>query len=404
MNGFPAHVTHLRDCFSPISVGADTIPHRPAWIEIDVAALHNNVQQVRRRIGPRCLLMAVVKANGYGHGAVGVAQALLCAGVDCLAVATLAEGIELREAGIRAPILVLGYTPAWLAPATIQYKITATVFDLESALALDQAAAAAGSSALVHLKVNTGMNRLGVTSDAAPSLLAALRQLSHLQVEGIFTHFATADLADKSFAVEQFTRFERLLHHLQAVGLRPPLAHAANSAALLTLPATHLDMVRCGIALYGLHPDVDDTRLPPQFQPALAWKAQVAHVVDLQPGESVSYGREFVAVEPMSVAVVPVGYADGFPRRPHHWGNVLIRGCPAPILGRVCMDQTIVDVTAIARQCGPVRQGDEVVLIGRQGDCELDVDEVGRRLGTINYDVVSRILSRVPRIYVNDGG
>jgi alanine racemase len=192
-----------------------------------------------------------------------------------------------------------------------------------------------------------------------------------------------------------------LLDQLEQAGLRPPLAHAANSAALLTLPETHLDMVRCGIAFFGLHPDVDATRLPAGFQSAFRWKAQVAHVVQLQPGDSVSYGREFIATEPMTVAVIPVGYADGFPRRPFHWGNVLIHGCAAPILGRVCMDQTIVDVTAIVAQTGPIRQGDEVVLIGRQGELELTVDEIGRRLGTINYDVVSRILGRVPRIYIN---
>jgi alanine racemase len=231
-----------------------------------------------------------------------------------------------------------------------------------------------------------------------PQFLLELRQLPHLYVEGIFTHFATSDLADKSFALVQFSRFQHLLGQLTAMGLRPPIAHAANSAATLTLPQTHLDMVRCGIALYGLHPDADDTQLPAGFHPALQWKAQIAQVTQLQPGDSVSYGQEFVASQPMTVAVIPVGYADGFPRRPYHWGNVLIQGQRAPIVGRVCMDQTIVDVTHIVQSGGAVRQGDEVVLIGRQGDVVITAEEVGQRLHTINYDVVSRILARVPRI------
>jgi alanine racemase len=375
---------------------------RPTWLEIDRAALANNVRLIRQRIGPQRQLLAVVKANAYGHGAPGAATVLLQAGADRLAVATLAEAVELREAGIEAPILVLGYTPGWLAAEAIAHRITTTVFDLESAGALATAAAAANTQAVVHVKVNTGMNRLGIAPEAAPGFLAQLQREQPLQVEGLFTHFATADLADKGFLYEQFARFERLLAQLKAKGLRPPLAHAANSAALLTVPATHLEMVRCGIALYGLHPDAEATRLPAGFAPVLSWKAMVAHVLQLQPGESVSYGQEFIASNPMTVAVIPVGYADGFPRRPHHWGSVLIHGQPAPILGRVCMDQTIVDVSTIVQGGRPVCQGDEVVLLGRQGNAELGADQVAERLHTNNYDVVSRILPRVPRVYVGE--
>lgn len=377
-----------------------SLPSRPTWLEIDATALNNNVQQIRSLIGARCLLMGVVKANAYGHGAVASAPILLQAGCDHFAVATLAEGIELRQAGIQAPILVLGYTPAWLASQAVQAQISSTLYDWETAQALAQAAAAAQTQATVHVKVNTGMNRLGLTPQEVPAFLLALRSLPSLRVEGIFTHFATSDLADKTFAESQFDRFATLLRELEASDLRPALAHAANSAALLTMPHTQLDMVRCGIGLYGLHPDADEARLPAGFKPALTWKAQIAQVLALHPGESVSYGREFVATQPMWVAVIPVGYADGFPRRPYHWGSVLIHGQPAPILGRVCMDQSIVDVTAIAQKTGPVRQGDEVVLIGRQGAAAISAEEVGNRLHTINYDVVSRILSRVPRVLV----
>lgn len=374
---------------------------RPAWLEIDAQALTSNVRHIRRLIGPGCLLMGVIKANAYGHGAVTTAPVLLQAGCDRLAVAALSEALELRQAGVQAPLLVLGYTPAWLATQAVHAQVTTAVYDWETVQALAQAATAAQIPASVHVKVNTGMNRLGLAPDQVPAFLQAVRHLPQLQVEGIFTHFATSDLADKRFAEVQFNRFVRLLRQLEEGGLRPPVAHAANSAAMLTLPHTHLDLVRCGISLYGLHPDAEETPLPPGFQPALTWKAQVAHIVPLQAGESVSYGQEFVAPRPMIAAIVPVGYADGFPRRPYHWGNVLIHGRPAPILGRVCMDQTIVDVTEIAQTTGAVRQGDEVVLIGRQGEAELSAEEVGRRLRTINYDVVSRILSRVPRILVN---
>ncbi|HXF63994.1 MAG TPA: alanine racemase [Caldilineaceae bacterium] len=383
------------------SVFSSSSPGRPTWIEVDCQALTANVKQIRRRLGPDCLLMAVVKANAYGHGALLAARAFWAAGADRLAVATLGEALELRQGGIAAPIQILGYTPGWQMAEAARHGIIVTVFDLETAQALDAAAASAGVRATLHVKVNTGMNRLGLLPQQAGEFIARLRSLRHVQVEGIFTHFATSD-TDRAFAREQFARFTALLDELAAAGLRPPLAHAANSAATLTMPETHLEMVRCGIALYGLDPDVEETPLPPGFCPALAWKAQVAQVSCLQPGDAVSYGREFVADSPMTVAVVPVGYADGFPRRPLTWGSVLIHGEFAPIVGRVCMDQCVVDVTAIAAH-RPVRQGDEVVLIGRQGARELSAAEVARRLGTINYDVVSRILSRVPRLPVGEG-
>lgn len=372
---------------------------RPTWIEVDLDALANNVQQIRRRLAPGCRLTAVVKANAYGHGAVMVAQTALAAGAEGCAVATLSEALELRQAGISAPVLVLGYTPSWQMAEAVRHDVTVTVFDLEAVQALSLAAVALGRRAQVHVKVNTGMNRLGLRPQAVGEFLTMLHDFEMVSVEGIFTHFATADM-DLEFARLQFSRFAALIDQLERAGLRPPVAHAANSAAALTLPETQLDMVRCGIALYGLDPDIDGSPLPPGFRPVLSWKAQVAQIGFLQPGDAVSYGREFVAHAPMTVAVIPVGYADGFPRRPYTWGSVLIHGEFAPILGRVCMDQCVVDVTEIDAQT-PVRQGDEVVLIGRQGDRELSAAEVGRRLGTINYDVVSRILGRVPRIPVN---
>ena len=371
--------------------------NRPTWIEIDTAALRANAAQLRRIIGPDVMLMAVVKANAYGHDAALVAPAVE-AHVDRFAVAALAEAVDLRRAGITKPILVLGYTPGALAADAARLDVHLTVYDAANARELAAAAAPTGAPITAHLKVNTGMNRLGVNVADAPALLADLRTVAGLRVEGIFTHFATSDLADKQHAAAQFDRFAALLGDLRAAGLCPPVAHAANSAAILSMPQTHLQMVRSGIALYGLDPDVDETPLPSGFTPVLTWKALVAQVRDLAPGDAVSYGREFIADRPMTVAVLPMGYADGFPRKPLNWGSVLIRGRAAPILGRVCMDQTIVDVTAIVAATGPLAMGEEAVLIGRQGDAELSAAEAAHRIGTINYDVTSRILARVPRI------
>ncbi len=379
-------------------------PNRPTWIEIDRSALINNIERIRAIIGPKPLLTAVVKANAYGHGVRIVGPIAQAAGVDRFAVASLSEGVELRRCGVTRPILVLGYTPPRLVTQAIRHDIQLTIYDRDAALAFDAVASDMDHPATVHVKVNTGMNRLGVTVNAdtgeALALFRALADLEYLDVEGVFTHFASSDLADKRAAEAQFARFQQLLLELEANGLRPPVAHAANSAAVLTMPQTHLDMVRTGIAIYGLAPDVDETPLPDGFQPALTWKAEIAQVRRLKAGEGVSYGHEYVAESPKVIAVIPVGYADGFPRRPLTWESVLVRGRFAPIRGRVCMDQTIIDITDIVAATGEVRAGEEAVLIGSQVEATLSAAEAGRRTGTINYDVVSRILARVPRVEV----
>lgn len=376
-------------------------PPRPTWVEVDRGALVKNVWEIRQRIGPDCQLCAVVKANAYGHGVLPIVRSLPQEEIAYLAVAALGEALELRASGVELPILVLGYTPGRHAEAAARQHITLTAYDEETAQAFAQAARAAGMPLRVHVKVNTGMNRLGMRPAQMPAFLRALyeRYADDLVVEGMFTHFATSD-TDLVFAAVQFERFRTLLDELTAAGLRPAICHAANSAAMLSMPETHLDMVRCGIALYGLAPDEDKTPIPDAFQPVLSWKAEIAQVTHLEPGEGVSYGLEFIAQRPSVVAVIPVGYADGFPRRPLTWGSVLVHGQTAPVVGRVCMDQTILDVTDIVQAGQPVQQGDEAVLIGRQGDAELSAEEVARRIGTINYDVVSRILSRVPRVLV----
>ncbi len=371
---------------------------RATWLEIDRSALVNNVGKLKQLLAPATRLMAVVKGNAYGHGAVAVAQTVIQAGADWLAVATPGEGLELRAQGITAPILVLGYTPPWVVATALAQQLTLTVDEEQTVAAIVAAAANAGQLAHVHVKVNTGMNRLGIQPEAVPAFLRMLQSHPAIVTEGIFTHFATADQPEHPFLEEQYKRFQAVLTTVTALQLRPPLAHAANSAATIRAPYTHLDMVRCGVALYGLHPDAQTTPLPAAFCPVLSWKAQIVHLTELQPGDSVGYGRTFLAPRPMTVATIPVGYADGFPRTPESWQTVLLHGQEVPLVGRVCMDQTVIDVSSLISQGQQVCIGDEVVLLGRQGERALSAEEIGRRTGTINYEVVSRILPRVPRL------
>jgi alanine racemase len=313
-----------------------------------------------------------------------------------IGVATVSEATPLREAGIHAPILVFGYVPLWQMREAIRLDLTITLYGLEAAQALSRAAQALGKTVRVHVKVDTGMSRLGIRSERIEEILQLLREirlLPYLELEGIFTHFAKADAQDLSHARLQLERFQNVLQVIEAEGLRPPLVHAANSAATLQLPEARFDMVRPGIALYGLEPS-PDVPLPEGFQPALSFKTQVAQVKLIPAGEGISYGCTYITEQPTLIAVLPVGYADGFRRAPANWGSVLIHGQEAPLLGRVCMDQSMVDISRIPG----VRVGDEVVLIGRQGTAMLTAETVAGRLGTINYEVVAEILARVPRV------
>lgn len=382
----------------PAGVASGPLPiHRPTWLEIDLDAIRNNARLLRQMVGPERTLFAVVKANAYGHGATLVAPAALAAGADRLAVAAVNEGVELRTAGVNAPILVMGYVPPWQASALLDYGLTAAIYNIEVAQIFSQIAEGAGGTISVHVKVDTGMHRLGLYPDAVPAFLQALSRLPGLQVEGIYTHFSSADEGDQSFTQRQLAQFTALVDTLREVTLCPPLIHCANSAATLSLPAAHLNGVRSGISLYGLHPSAE-TRLPEGFRPALRWVAHVAQVKALQPGDTVSYGNTYVAERPRTIAVLPIGYADGFPRSPRTWGHVIVGGHLAPIRGRVCMDQTIVDVTEIFAAGAEVAPGDEAVLIGQQGDLILSAEAIAERLETINYEVVSRLMARLPRI------
>ncbi|GCE04098.1 alanine racemase [Dictyobacter aurantiacus] len=369
---------------------------RPTWVEIDLNAIGSNTRHIASMVGPRTRVLVALKADAYGHGALKVARTVLQNGASMLGVATVSEAIPLRDAHITAPILVFGYVPRWQMREALRLGVSVTIYSREEAQALSQAAQALDKTVRVHVKVDTGMGRLGVRFEELPTIIELVReasQLPGLELEGIYTHFAQADAEDQSHVRMQLERFQGVLQQLEEEGLRPPIVHAANSAATLSLPEARFDMVRPGIAIYGLEPS-PFVRLPEGFRPALAFKTQVSQVKWIPAGEGISYGSTYITPRPTLIAVLPVGYADGFRRSPQNWGSVLIHGQEASLLGRVCMDQCMVDVTHIPQ----VRMGDEVVLIGRQGEATLTAEEVANRLGTVNYEVVSELLARVPRV------
>ena len=367
-------------------------PGHSTWLEIDLDAIAHNARRLKQIGGAG--LMAVVKANGAGHGAVTVARTVAQAGADWLAVARVEEGLALRQAGLTLPILVLGYTPPADAPAALAAGLSLTVFSAELAQAYSVQAQALGRVASLHLKLDTGLGRLGLPPADLPEWLRWLPTLPSVRLEGLFTHFATADDADPAFAQTQLARFQQAVAVLNPAQRAALLLHTANSAATFALPASRYDLVRPGISLYGLHPS-SAVRCPDDFRPALTWKAVVSQVRTLAPGESAGYGRGFIAERETRVAVVAVGYADGWRRLPPNRNAMLLRGVRVPAVGRECMDQSFLDVSAVP----DAAPGDEVVLIGAQGAQTILAEEVARRWGTINYEVTSGLADRLPRVY-----
>lgn len=365
---------------------------RPVWAEINLSAIANNVRQIKTLVKPGVKFCAVVKADGYGHGAIAVARTALEAGADRLAVAILGEALELRRAGFTVPILILGFTPSQQAAQVVANDITQTVFSLEAAEALSAAALACGKRAKVHIKIDTGMSRIGIQPQEAGDFAAAVAALPGIEIEGVFSHFATSDSEDKSFTWEQFGKFKHALEMIEARRIKIPIRHIANSAATLEMPETHLDMVRPGIILYGLWPS-DEVKQTINLVPAMKFKAQVGYVKGLQPRVSISYGRTYFTEKESVVATLPVGYADGWTRLLAGKASVVIKGERAPLVGRVCMDQCMVDVTSIPG----VVAGEEALLFGGP---QLPVEEVAQKIGTINYEIVCMIGKRVPRHFV----
>jgi len=346
---------------------------------------------------PRAEVMAVVKANAYGHGAVEVSKTALSNGAARLAVARTAEGGQLRKAGIGAPVLVLGYTPVSLIYEVIDYELEQTVYDFEYAQAVNDQAAKLGAKIPVHIKVDTGMGRIGVVagSGSAVSEIIKIASLPFLVPVGIFTHFAAADCADNTYTISQREMFIGLLDDLRREGLEFQLRHCANSAAIIDFPGSSLDLVRAGIMLYGLYPSAEIKRDKVALKPVMSFKTKITQIKNVPAGFSISYGCTYITGEATIIATLPVGYADGYSRMISGRGEVLIRGRRAPVLGRVCMDQCMIDIGNVPG----VRPGDEVVLFGSQQGRTLPVEEMAEWVGTINYEIVCMVGARVPRVY-----
>jgi alanine racemase len=375
--------------------------YRNTWAEVSLDAIHHNVQLFTANLSKDCSLMAVVKADGYGHGAVDAASAAIQAGAAYLGVALVDEALQLRASGIEHPILVLGYTPAHAMDAAIQGKITMTISSREQLDELGLLAARYRQQARVHLKVDTGMSRLGFTTEEVPRLFD--RGISpHLDVEGLFTHFADADNIDPTFTWEQFRRFVALTEHLARRGIHIPIKHCCNSAAAMKYPDMHLDMVRVGISMYGLSPLNEGERQvyakAYPLEEAMQLKTTVSFLKKVEQHQPISYSLTYRTEEESLIATLPVGYADGLSRLLSNKGSVLVRGTRAPIRGKVCMDQIMIDVTTLAG----VQLGEEVVIFGMSEGAHLSILEFASLMQTISYEVVCLVGKRVPRVYVRD--
>ena len=364
--------------------------------EIDLSALLYNLGQVRKCISPDCQVLAVVKANAYGHGAVPVARTLAFAGVPLLGVAWVPEGIQLRKAGIRLPILVMAGAMVDEMKEVLSYRLTPVVYQSQQVQALEKLAKKKGQKVKVHIKIDSGMGRLGASSKKdLLDLAAMLRRASHLTVEGAMTHMAEDGLEHRSFTQQQLGFFNQALALFSQAGLKILSRHVSNSAMTIDLRAAHFNMVRPGIMLYGYLPSKSLAH-PVDLRPVMALKTSILHLKRLPAGTSVSYGRTFTTQRESLIATLPVGYADGLPRALSNRGEVLVRSRRAPVVGRVCMDMTMVDLTGH----DDVRVGDEVILMGRQGQETITADDIAQKTGTIPYEILCGVGSRVQRIYL----
>jgi len=364
---------------------------RNVWAEVDLSAIAHNVQETRKKLEPGVKICAVVKADAYGHGAVPVATAALAAGVNYLAVSMTQEALELREAGIMAPILILGALTPEHEKALVDNNITQAVFDLASAQALSAAAIQENKVAKVHLAVDTGMNRIGCRPAEAGELAAAIAALPHVFLEGVFSHFATADEADKTYSKKQLAAFKLALDNIEAAGVVIPIKHLDNSAGVTEMPEAHFNMVRQGITMYGLWPS-NEVKQCMDLRPVMSLHAEIVFIKNIPAGEKISYGCTYETKRATKLATLPLGYADGISRKLSNKGYVSIRGFRAPIVGRVCMDQLMVDVTDVPN----VGVGDEAIIFGKGA---ISLDEVAAWMETINYEAACLLSTRIPRKY-----
>lgn len=369
------------------------------WTEVNLDAIAQNVKNIKKLIGEKKELMAVVKGNAYGHDILEVSPVVLENGATRLAVARLEEAIFLRKAGITVPILVLGLTLKQQAEFLVSYDITPAVCEFEMIEKLSESAVQMNKMTKIHLKVDTGMGRIGIFPYDVLRFIKRIKALKNVEIEGIFTHFSVADEKDKFYTEEQFRKFIEILTILEKEGIKIPIKHVGNSATLLDLPHMWLDMVRPGIAIYGLYPS-KEVKKTINLIPAQQFKTKIVFIKELPPGESISYGRTYITKRRMRVASLPVGYADGYNRLLSNQGEVLVRGQRVTIIGRVCMDHCMIDVTNLTQ----VEIGDEVVLWGRQGEEMITVEEIAQKIRTINYEIVHMPdKKRVPKLFIRDG-
>ena len=367
---------------------------------IDLDAIAYNMTNIKSKVGKETGIIGIIKADAYGHGSVEISKVILENGADWLAVAVVDEGINLRKNGIAASILLLGYTPELRLEDVVNNGFIQTVYTYKTAKKLSDVAVRLGKTAVIHIKIDTGMGRIGYrVNEASADEIVKISELPNIEVNGMFTHFSTADEKDKDYTLNQYKKFVQMDALLRERGLEIPIKHAANSAAIMDFDNMMFNMVRPGIILYGAYPseEVDKDNL--SIKPAMSVKTHVSYVKEVNEGDYISYGRKYQAVGKRIIATIPVGYADGFIRAYSNGGKVLIKGECAPIVGRICMDQFMVDVTDIK----DVQINDEVVLIGKQGNKEITVDFIASILDTINYEVFCTLSKRVPRQYIQNG-
>ncbi|NOW89624.1 alanine racemase [Clostridium beijerinckii] len=373
---------------------------RPVYAEIDLDAIAYNMKNIKNLAKDKEVI-AVVKADCYGHGALDVVPTLLENGASRLAVAVLTEGIELRNDNIKAPIMILGYTPSYLNEELIKYDLEQTVYDLDYAKELSKTALSLNKKAKIHIAIDTGMGRIGfLPTEKAIYDICKICSLEGLEVIGIFTHFSTSDEKDKEYTNEQFEKFTDLLKKLSDLNIEIPIKHVSNSGAIMDMPETYLDAVRAGIILYGYYPSNEVKKENLSLKPALTLKATITRVQEMDAGMSISYGRTFKTERRSLIATIPIGYADGYSRLLAKNAKVIINGQFASIVGRICMDQCMIDITDIN---GDIKVGDEVIVLGEQDGLRFNADDFAEIMGTINYEILCMLKYRIPRVYVKNG-
>lgn len=367
------------------------IGYRPTWAEVNLKSLAFNLNQVKKLLSAKTLILATIKADGYGHGLIPVARKLAASGVDYFGVASIDEGIKLRAAGIKIPVLILGLILKEDIIPLVDYKLIPTICSYDLALKLDRLGQRLAQRIKVHIKVDTGMGRIGLNQQETLKFIRRVRRLKFIEIEGIFTHFALAD-TNKKFTAGQINSFNQLISQLEAEGIHIPLAHAANSMGLLAYRQSHFNMVRPGLVLYGLYPK---TGLKINLKPILSLKTKVMYVKKVAKGRGISYGHIYITKKKTTIITLPIGYGDGYPRNLSNIGSILVKGKRFKICGRICMDQIMVDVGDLK-----VRLGDEVVLIGKQGKDRISAEELARQCKTIPYEIVCGLGNRIPRVYL----